>query len=112
MERIHLGEFEELVLLMVAVLDGQAYGISVMDELAAQADRKVNISAVHAALRRLESKGFVRSSWSEATQERGGRRKRLFRITQKGITSLHKVRELRTRLWDQLPDFGTNFSIA
>ena len=53
MHRIHLGEFEELVLLLVAVLHGNAYGVSVMEEIEQQTGRSVNISAVHAALRRL-----------------------------------------------------------
>ena len=86
MYRIHLGEFEELILLVVAVLDGNAYGVGVMEELEAQAGRSVNISAVHAALRRLEEKGFGKSEWSEATAERGGRR------TWNGRGSHHRAR--------------------
>ncbi len=58
MQRVNLGEFEELVLLMVAILNGNAYGISVMEEIESQTQRKINISAVHSALDRLESKGF------------------------------------------------------
>ncbi|MEL6676863.1 MAG: helix-turn-helix transcriptional regulator [Bacteroidota bacterium] len=102
MKRIHLGEFEELVLLVVAVLKGEAYGINVMQELGSQANRKVNISAVHAALRRLEQKGFVQSDWSEATQSRGGRRKRLFTATASGMTALSEVQQTRQKLWSQL----------
>ncbi|MEL6866494.1 MAG: PadR family transcriptional regulator [Bacteroidota bacterium] len=112
MKRIYLGEFEELVLLMVAVLAGKAYGISVMEELATQAGRSVNISAVHAALRRLEAKGFVRSRWSEATKERGGRRKRLFEITESGVHALNQIREMRNALWNQIPGLGTNLSFT
>ena len=110
MARVHLGEFEELVLLIVAAQSGEAYGISVMDDLATEAGRKVNISAVHAALRRLEQKGFVKSEWSQATQARGGRRKRLFSITQKGEEALVQIREIRNRMWGRLPDLGLNFS--
>lgn len=112
MERIYLGEFEELVLLMVALLDGGAYGISVMEELTKQANRKVNISAVHAALRRLEQKGYVKSGWSEATAERGGRRKRLFSLTQEGSLALQRQKEIRDRIWGQLPQLGTNLSFS
>ena len=112
MERTNLGEFEELVLLLVAVLDGNAYGISVMEEMKSQTGRLVNISAVHAALRRLEAKGFVKSSWSEATKARGGRRKRLFQITQKGVNVLQKVKEMRNNLWGQIPNLGTNLSFS
>ena len=107
MERIHLGEFEELVLLIVAVQQGQAYGVGVMEALKNEAGRSVNISAVHAALRRLEAKGFVKSDWSEATAERGGRRKRLFSITQEGSFALTQVRDVRINLWRQIPGFNT-----
>lgn len=106
MARLHLGEFEELVLLIVAVQQGEAYGVGVMEALEEEANRSVNISAVHAALRRLEAKGFVKSDWSEATAERGGRRKRLFSITQEGSRALASVRDTRLNLWRQIPDFS------
>lgn len=110
MFRIHLGEFEELILLLVAVLDGNAYGVAVMEELESQAGRSVNISAVHAALRRLEAKGFVKSDWSEATAERGGRRKRLFTITNAGREALEQSRDVYIKLWGQIPGFSSNLS--
>ena len=112
MYRIHLGEFEELILLVVAVLDGNAYGVGVMEELEAQAGRAVNISAVHAALRRLEEKGFVKSEWSEATAERGGRRKRLFSISKAGRLALEQSRDVYVKLWDQIPGFSPNISFS
>ncbi len=112
MKRIHLGEFEELVLMIVAIQDGDAYGVAVMEALEKQADRSVNISAVHAALRRLESKGFVRSHWSEATAERGGRRKRLFTITRAGRLALEQLRDTRVKLWGQIPGFSPNISFS
>lgn len=112
MQRVHLGEFEELILLIVAVLDGDGYGVLVMEELEKQTGRSVNISAVHAALRRLETKKFIKSSWSEATAERGGRRKRLFQITQDGQYALQKVRDTRAKLWDLVPKFGSNLSFS
>ncbi len=112
MGRTYLGEFEELILLVVAVQQGEAYGVGVMEALEEEANRSVNISAVHAALRRLESKGFVKSEWSEATAERGGRRKRLFSITQEGSTALAQVRDVRLNLWRQIPGFSTNFSFG
>ena len=107
MKRVNLGEFEELVLLLVAILNGDAYGVLVMEELEQQTGRSVNISAVHAALRRLEDKKFVTSDWSQATAERGGRRKRMFTITQAGQMALNKLKETRNRLWNQIPDFGS-----
>jgi len=112
MQRAHLGEFEELVLLIVAVLHEDAYGVAVKEELEAQTGRAVNISAIHAALRRLESKGFVTSHWSEATAQRGGRRKRLFQVTENGVWALAQVKEIRNRLWNQIPDISTNLSFS
>ncbi len=107
MKRVNLGEFEELILLLVAILNGAAYGVFVMEELEKQTGRSVNISAVHAALRRLEAKKMVKSDWSQATTERGGRRKRLFTITQVGQTALNQLKETRNRLWNQIPDLGS-----
>lgn len=112
MYRIHLGEFEELVLLLVAVLHGNAYGVSVMEEIEQQTGRSVNISAVHAALRRLEEKGYLRSEWSEATTQRGGRRKRLFDITQAGRAALERSRDTYLKLWDQIPGFAPKIDMA
>lgn len=106
MKRIYLGELEELVLLFVMVMKGEAYGVAVKEALAEQVGRKVNISAIHAALRRLEEKGFVRSEWSEATAVRGGRRKRVFFVSQAGIVALEHVRDTRLKLWNQIPGFN------
>lgn len=110
MQRINLGEFEELVLLIVAILNDNAYGISVMEEIEVQTERKINISAVHSALDRLESKGFLKSEVGGATNERGGRRKRFFTVTVAGNKALSFVREQRNRLHEQIPniDFGLN----
>ena len=84
MKGSHLGELEELILLTVGSLYEEAYGVAVMDELRQKAGRDMNISAVHAVLRRLEEKGLLKSSMGGATNERGGRRKRLFSLTREG----------------------------
>ena len=73
MKRTYLGEFEEIVLLAVAVLDGQAYGVVLMHEIIEQTGRSVRLNQVHSALQRLEEKGMVRSEMGEPTNERGGR---------------------------------------
>lgn len=100
--RIYLGELEELVLLMVALLNGEAYGVSIMEELKRQASREVSVSAVHAVLHRLEEKGFVRSKMGGASEERGGRRKRLFSITAYGRDALEEQRDIRALIWNQI----------
>ncbi|MDX2245368.1 MAG: PadR family transcriptional regulator [Bacteroidia bacterium] len=103
MGRAYLGEFEELVLLMVGVLNEEAYGVAIQDEIKGKADRSVNISAVHTALHRLEEKGYVKSYMGGATAERGGRRKRLFSLTASGKHALDQTRELRNELWQNIP---------
>lgn len=103
MRRTYLGEFEEVVLLMVAILDGQAYGVSVSQELEQQTGRQVTFGTVHNTLIRLEEKGFVTSRLGGATQERGGRRKRLFVLTAAGGRALQDIQDLRNQLWQLVP---------
>ena len=98
--RIYLGELEELILLMVALLNKEAYGVSITDELKKQAGREISISAVHSVLHRLEEKGFVKSRMGGASTERGGRRKRLFNITAYGRNTLEELRDTRSLIWD------------
>lgn len=112
MKGIHLGELEELVLLVVGVLHPDAYGVAVMDELEKQADRSLNISAIHAVLTRLEEKGLLKSKMSEPTEERGGRRKRVFQLTAAGKRALEQANELRTQLFNQIPKVALLFSVA
>ncbi|MFD2933432.1 PadR family transcriptional regulator [Spirosoma flavum] len=103
MSRAYLGEFEEIVLLMVAVLEGQAYGVTIAAELKQRTSRAISLSGVHIALYRLEEKGFVISELGGATTARGGRRKRLFTITAMGKQTLSDMREVRNQLWDSIP---------
>lgn len=100
--RIYLGELEELVLLLVALLENDAYAVSIMEELNKQAGREISLSAVHAVLHRLEEKGFVRSRMGGASDERGGRRKRMFSITAYGRDVLEEQRNLRNLIWNQI----------
>ena len=97
--RIYLGELEELILLIVALLNKEAYGVSIAEELKKQAGRDVTISAIHAVLHRLEEKGFVKSRMGGASAERGGRRKRLFSITAYGRNALEELRDTRSAIW-------------
>jgi DNA-binding PadR family transcriptional regulator len=102
MRRSDLGEFEELVLLAVAVLSPVAYSVVVADELEQRTGKNVTTGAVHAALQRLENKGMVSSQMGEATPERGGRRKRIFKVTVAGSRLLHEVRDVRNNLWSRI----------
>lgn len=103
MHRTNLGEFEELVLLTVAALDGQAYGALLLEELLTRTGRSVQISAIHVALYRLEEKKLVQSHVGGATAERGGRRKRLYTITAEGLRLLKEMRNVRESLWRLIP---------
>ncbi|MFZ6011112.1 MAG: PadR family transcriptional regulator [Bacteroidota bacterium] len=103
MRRTYLGEFEELVLLMVGVLYGDAYAVSIAREIANQSDRQVDVSAVHKSLYRLEEKGMLKSKLGEPEAKRGGKRKRLFYITAFGKKALDESMELRVSLRSQIP---------
>lgn len=108
-----MGEFEEVVLLAVAVLAPQAYSVAIAEELEQQTGRTITTGAVHAALQRLENKGFVKSHMGEATPERGGRRKRLFTVTLAGSRMLHEVRAVRNHLWKRIaPESLPQINIA
>lgn len=99
----YIGELEELVLLTVGILHPEAYGVAVMDELDKQAGRSLNISAVHAVLTRLEEKGMLKSGMSDPTDERGGRRKRIFTLTAAGKRALEDAQELRSQMFNRIP---------
>lgn len=99
MERKYLGEFEEIVLLIVAALNENAYGVAIMHEVIEQTGRTVRLNQVHSALQRLEEKGMVRSKMGGATSERGGRRKRMFTTTALGRRVLNDIQEVRQKLW-------------
>lgn len=99
----YLGEFEEIVLLAVAIRAADAYGAAVVNEIEQQSERSVNLGAVHTALHRLEEKGLVKSRMGGATSERGGRSKRLYVVTAAGHRALEEIRQVRNRMWDHIP---------
>ena len=103
MMRYHLGEFEEIVLLTVAILHGEAYGVAIMDEIENRLQRKVSLGALQTVLRRMEEKGYLSSEFGEATNVRGGKRKRFFIVTNFGKKMLEEVKEQRNILWKAVP---------
>ena len=103
MNKDYLGEFEELVLTMVGVLQEEAYGNAVVAEIDKRVGRKVNLSAVHVTLYRLEDKGYVKSNMGGATNARGGRRKRIFQVTNAGLAMLRARKEQQVQLWKLIP---------
>ena len=102
-EHNYLGEFELMVLLAIVRLGDAAYGVPLARELAERRGREVAVGSVYAALERLEIKGLVSSSLGEATEVRGGRAKRYFRVTEHGLRSVQATRKVLTGLWRSLP---------
>ena len=103
MKGTYLGEFEELVLLTVGILNDDAHALAIQKELEVQSERKPMLSAVHKVLVRLEDKGFLTSQMGGATSERGGRRKRLYEMTASGKNALNASRDLRNKMWNNVP---------
>ena len=97
-----LGGFEELVLLATATLAGTGYGVTIQEALEEETGQTVSVGAVYATLDRLERKGLVTSREGAATTERGGRRKRLFRVTAQGMRTLEETRQVRAQLWEAI----------
>lgn len=103
MKKTKLGEFEELVLLTVAALQEEAYGVEIKRELEARLKEKLSVGSIQSALKRMEEKGFLTSAFGEATLKRGGKRKRIYATTSYAHKVLTEMREIRAGLWDAIP---------
>ncbi|MBA4145278.1 MAG: PadR family transcriptional regulator [Cytophaga sp.] len=103
MSRHQLGDFEEMVMLTVGILYKEAYGVAIMDEMENRLNRKVSIGALQTVLRRLENKGYLTSEWGEATNVRGGKRKRYFSLTTLGSRILRETQEQRQEMFKAIP---------
>lgn len=103
MKKYQLGEFEEVVMLTVGILYKEAYGVSIKKEIESRLNRKVSVGALQTALRRLEEKGYLKSSEGESTQERAGRPKRYFSITAYGKKAMEYTLQTRNELWKAIP---------
>lgn len=97
-----LGEFEQLVLLAVIRLEGNAYGVTIRDTIDEYTGRDVIVGQVYAALDRLAGKGLVRSRIAEPDPVPGGRARKLFRITPAGRRALAASRRMYERMADGL----------
>lgn len=102
-ERSYLGEFELMVILALIQVGDDAYGVPIARELEKQREREVLLGSVYAALERLQRKGLVSSRLGEPTPERGGKAKRYFLVTDKGLGAVHETRQVLTKLWRKLP---------
>lgn len=106
MKETKLGDFEETILLLVGILDKDAYAFKIAEEFEAQTQRAVSIGAVHSTLNRLGDKGFLTSEMGASTAERGGRRKRIYTITAAGQRVLQESRDFKLSLWKQYPSLA------
>ncbi len=98
-----LGELEELILTMVLILKDDAYGNTIVKAIKEHQGREISLSSVHVTLYRLEEKKFLDSYFGGATKERGGRKKRYFKITNAGKALLQEMKDARTNLWKLAP---------
>ena len=112
MKKFQLGEFEEIVMLTVAILYDDAYGVSIKREIESRLNRNVSVGALQSALKRLEDKNYLESMDKDATQERAGRPKRYFKITSLGKEAMEYTKETRNSLWDAIPAISLNVKFA
>jgi PadR family transcriptional regulator, regulatory protein PadR len=103
MKNYQLGEFEEVVILTVGILNNVAYSVSIKTEIESRLSRTVSMGALHTALKRLEDKGYLKSFSGESTEERAGRPKRYFEITALGKKAIHYSKSTREELWRAIP---------
>jgi PadR family transcriptional regulator PadR len=101
-KRGYLGDFELMVLLALMRLGEDAYGVPISREIEQQSGRAVALGTVYAALERLEQRDLVSSEMGESTPQRGGRAKRYFRVTKKGVREVREARSALINLWKGL----------
>lgn len=99
MSREVLGNFELMVMLAVMRVGEDAYGVPIADELGMVAGRDVLLGSVYAALERLETKGMIESTLGSPTPERGGRAKKYFQVTPRGLREVRQTQSALTKLW-------------
>ena len=103
MPRALLTDFELMILLAALHGGDDAYAVQIADEIAATAGRQVQLGAVYTALNRLEARQLVESWTGEPTAERGGRAKRHFRVTTRGMQAVRTTQQALVALWRGLP---------
>ena len=107
-----IGEFEELVLMTVIVLQEEAYGVAIKQELEDRLNNKISVGSIQSALKRMEEKGYLRSKFGEATAKRGGKRKRIYSATPAGQNVLVQMKDIRAGLWSSMPPFSLEYRLT
>ncbi len=103
MKGTNIGEFEELVLLVVGAMGKNAYGAAIKNEIISLTDRLPSTGALHTALHRLINKGLIITDGSYKAKDRG-RPKIYFSLSPLGKTTLVKARNLRNELFERIPN--------
>ncbi|MDN3203254.1 PadR family transcriptional regulator [Algoriphagus sediminis] len=111
MKNFQLGEFEEIVMLTVGILNNSAYSVAIKNEIEGRLSRSVSMGALHTALKRLEEKGYLKSFAGEPTKERAGRPKRFFEMTGLGKQAIAHSKDMREKLWDAMPKTILNLKL-
>lgn len=106
MKKNRLGEFQELILMSVIVLQEGAYGNEIQRDLEKRLNERLSVGAIQTALKRMESKGILTSKWGEASQMRGGKRKRIYSATPYAHQVLREMKDIRAKLWEAMPKLG------
>ncbi|WP_420581070.1 PadR family transcriptional regulator [Reichenbachiella sp.] len=106
MKKTKLGELEELVLLTVVYLNESAYGVQIKSELENRLNQSLSVGSIQTSLKRMEEKGYLTSEFGEATQKRGGKRKRIYYATPLGQNVLQEMKEVRTKLYEVIPSIS------
>jgi DNA-binding PadR family transcriptional regulator len=100
----HLGEFEEFTLLAVRALGDHTYAVPVQQYVEKVTGRRTSLGSIYRALARLEEKGFVRSTMSEAVARRGGKSKRVYIVTPSGLRTARDLHRIRERIWNAITE--------
>jgi PadR family transcriptional regulator PadR len=103
-KRDYLGQFELMVLLAILQAGDDAYGVPIAREIEDTTGKEVALGSIYAALDRLEAKGLVTSEMGDPTPERGGRAKRYFTVTGKGVREARETQRTLKKLWSGLPE--------
>ncbi len=91
---------EELIMLSIINLQGDAYLIAIQDHLSEVTGKKISLTSVHLPLSRLEKNKLIESELGEATAVRGGRRKKIYKITNFGLEALNEYKRVNDALWE------------
>lgn len=100
------------MLLTVAALQREAYGVRIKKELEARLKEKLSVGSIQSALKRMEEKGFLTSEFGDATSKRGGKRKRIYTTTSYAHKVLAEMKEIRAGLWESIPTLSSQLKLV